>query len=358
MLVYQRVSGIQIRRSVGRPPGRLPSNRRSSSPRTPHGAGLDQNLPWSSWARGPRGPPTMAQQNHGARRSSRGPAPARSRGPRGHRPGRGSMLRCDSRLAPHQHRATSPPRGNPRRDRLAAGTSPQAPSVPRAAPRRRPPLPRARRRTRRPLGPGVPRSRAHPPRCASPARTCGHPGSRHFWLAPPLVGGPRLCAPACNSQHVAGRGVAGSGSNHRHRAHFGSRAGLGWPSSPQPLAAALAVSPVSPAPAPQSRGGGLSPPWEGMVGLYWKKIHMTMDWCFPSPNPGELALRSARCTRRPRRMVGNGRFSGSDAASGRHGLKCWDFMGFFKVICFIFLMENPPFGESIVNIVFYFLGTP
>lgn len=33
------------RRSVGRPPGRLPSNRRSSSPRTPHGAGLDQNLP-------------------------------------------------------------------------------------------------------------------------------------------------------------------------------------------------------------------------------------------------------------------------------------------------------------------------
>lgn len=52
----------------------------------------------------------MAQQNHGARRSSRGPAPARSRGPRGHRLGRGSMLRCDSRLAPHQHRATSPAR--------------------------------------------------------------------------------------------------------------------------------------------------------------------------------------------------------------------------------------------------------
>jgi hypothetical protein len=37
------------------------------------------------------------------------------------------------------------------------------------------------------------------------------------------------------------------------------------------------------------------------------------------------------------------------------GLKCWDFMGFFKVI-FFFLMENPPFGESIVNIFFIFWG--
>ena len=55
-------------------------------------------------------------------------------------------------------------------------------------------------------------------------------------------------------------------------------------------------------------------------------------------------------------MVGNGRLSGSDAASGRNGLKCWDFMGFFKVICFIFLLENPPFGESIVNIFFIFWG--